>query len=186
MNNRNKKTSKRKLLLAVSAAAILAIAYLVYSYSFDGIWPFSSNKDSGITTTTESSDTKSSANNQASDEAKNPNKTPVQYESSGSGSVQSSPSLTGVISYKSINNGTLSIRLIINQVLTQGSCKLTLRNHSPGKVVQTQADIITNPSSSTCKGFDTPISNLSSGNWDITVEIVSGNRNGTITGQVSI
>lgn len=107
--------------------------------------------------------------------------TPAQYEGSN---PNTDSTLSGFINYKSIANNKLSIRVTINQLLSSGTCDLSLTNGSNSFTDTT--DIAENPSSSTCKGFDIPLSKLNSGTWKITIKIVGGGKTGSITGEVNI
>lgn len=109
------------------------------------------------------------------------NHTPTQYEGTN---PNNDTELSGFINYKNVTSNQLSIRITINQLLNTGTCDLTLTNGS--KSFAQTADIIENPSSSTCKGFDIPLSRLSSGKWQININIKSNGKAGIITGEVSI
>lgn len=98
--------------------------------------------------------------------------------------ANTSQTLTGAINYTAVANNNLVIRTTINQMLDSGTCQLTLTNGT--KTVTKTSEIAQNPSSSTCKGFDVPTSELGSGNWNIRIEVNSPNRNGTLTGNTSV
>lgn len=104
-------------------------------------------------------------------------KTPQSYES---------PSLDGVINFKSVADDMLTIRATINQSISAGTCSLTLTRNTDKKQVLKSAEIVQNPSSATCKGFDVPVSELGSGKWDIVIEVTSGNKTGKINGEITI
>ena len=110
-------------------------------------------------------------------------KTPQPYESSDK---TENPSLDGVINFKSVVNDMLTIRVTINQSISSGTCSLTLTRTTDKKQVLKSAEIVQNPSSTTCKGFDVPISELGSGTWSIVIEIVDGDKTGNISGEVTI
>lgn len=95
-----------------------------------------------------------------------------------------SKSLTGVINFKSVIDGTLTIRNTINQALSSGTCDLTMTNGS--KTVTKNSGITQNPSSSSCEGFDIPVSELASGSWKVSIVVTSGDRTGTIIDEVTI
>lgn len=101
-------------------------------------------------------------------------------------SVSNNPNLTGIINYKSVVGDNLVIRVTIDQVLSSGSCALTLTDASKTKSVTRTADISQNPSSSTCQGFDVPISELKSGEWSMIVKVNGNNKTGDITGKITI
>lgn len=113
-----------------------------------------------------------------------PSKTPIQNEGSD---VNQLPNLTGYISNKSVNQTQqqLTIRVVINQFLSQnGSCHLTLTKDK--HTVSITAPTIDNPSSSTCEGFDVPLSQLSSGKWKLQIVIKSGDKQGIINDEVML
>lgn len=116
------------------------------------------------------------------------NKIPVQ--STPNSNDQNTPTppstITGSITSKNKTSTTLQIRVLIDQILSGGTCKLTLTNKSTGTTVVKSADILASPSSSTCKGFDIALSELKSGTYDITIAITSESQTGTITGNVGI
>lgn len=105
--------------------------------------------------------------------------------------VNSSPTLTGVINYKSVVNNTLQIRTTINQYLSEGTCALTL-NGPNGQVYSTNVNIIANPSSSTCAGFDIPLDLIQTdqdkrrGEWTINIHLTSGTRAGDLQDKISL
>lgn len=95
-------------------------------------------------------------------------------------------SLTGTVNYAAVVDGTLSIRTTFTQAVDSGSCHLVLKHRASGTTVTRMSDIVANPSSSTCNGFDIPASSLKSGMWDITVHISSGDMNGKLTHEVRV
>lgn len=95
-----------------------------------------------------------------------------------------SNSLTGVITTKSVASGSLTIRNTINQLVDTGSCKLTLTSGS--RTVTRSVEIIQNPSSSTCAGFDVPVAELGQGQWSIQIDITSGGKQATLKDTVNI
>lgn len=167
-----------------------------------GIWAYSNHNQQDLpkltSTNTQPQDNNSSdieendknQDNTISDTRNNnsnsPNHTPKQYETpQGATPPQKSNTITGLINYKSVDSGVLLVRVTINQRLSSGNCKLTLTNSAKKTVTETAA-IVAGPSSSTCKGFDVPVSKLSSGKWGIVINIASGNRQGIIQGNIDI
>ena len=117
-------------------------------------------------------------------DASNPDgKTPAAYEGAN---ANSSESLTGVITYASISGSNLLIRTNIDQYLTSGTCDLALINGSNQITVST--NIIPEASTSTCEGFDLPLSSLSSfsGETQIRITLSSGDRSGVLSGVVNL
>jgi len=92
--------------------------------------------------------------------------------------------LTGTITTSRVSGDNLIIRISIDQYLSSGVCKLSLKKSD--KTYEKSADISSDASTSTCEGFDIPISELENGSWTILVELDSGNKNGKIEGGVTI
>lgn len=95
-----------------------------------------------------------------------------------------SNTISGVISYKNINDGQLVLRTTIDQALHSGSCILTMK--SGDKTVTKSADIVQNPSSSSCMGFNIPTSELTPGSWTINIKIKSGTSSMELNDTVNI
>ncbi len=110
---------------------------------------------------------------------------PKQYEGQGDEdqSNVNSDQITGVINSKEVADGKFSLRLTINQLLGSGTCTLTMTNQ---KTVTKTAEIVQNPSSSSCKGFDVPVSELGPGQWSIKINIKSGDKTGVIKDSFNI
>lgn len=108
-------------------------------------------------------------------------KKPVQNEGNN---PNQATNYTGVITHISVSD-KLVIRNSIDQFIQGGgNCQLKLT--SGDKIYQTQAPIFNNSSSSTCKGFDIPLSELASGDWDITITVTANNKTGVIKGKIKI
>lgn len=78
----------------------------------------------------------------------------------------------------------LSVRSLIEAIISNGTCTLTLTKDAT--VVTKTSEIQPLANSSTCKGFDIPTSELSSGEWRIQLDIASGNMTGTASRTVTV
>lgn len=106
----------------------------------------------------------------------------VQYEG---GDPNEMEGLSGVITYASVSDGYLRIRLNIDQFLNGGACMLRIL--SGDNVVYTEvASIIGSASTSTCEGFDIEQSKVGVGDFQVEVLIESGGKSGKIIGGVSL
>lgn len=103
-----------------------------------------------------------------------------QYEGPDPNSLEE---LTGNISYKGIIDNQLIIRVNIDQ-FTSGNCDLILT--AGDQTITRHTGIINNASTSTCNGFDIPASEISSGTWQIRIDLSSNDKKGTITGEISL
>ena len=89
--------------------------------------------------------------------------------------------LTGIINYIGANDGTLSIRVSIEQSAS-GTCNFTLTSPS-GKSVVGSSELTIGPTSAFCS-FNTPATE--NGTWKVTVTAISNDKRGTITGEGKI
>lgn len=127
-------------------------------------------KDQGQTETDKTTYVEENTKAQVQNEGSNPN---------------DSATLTGVITRVDAVDGKLTLRVNIDQYLTSGICELTLKN---GANVYTEtANITDSASTSTCEGFDIPTGKLATtGAWEISIKISSGEKAGMISGKVNI
>lgn len=83
------------------------------------------------------------------------------------------------------NDGSnLKIRSLISAIDNSGSCTLTLTQN--GTNVQKKADVQALSSSSTCKGFSVPLSELSPGRWQLVLQFENDSLMGTAKQVVEI
>lgn len=115
-------------------------------------------------------------------------------KSSGSGDTPPAPTVIPGSNKKNVqltitsankNGSVLQIRTLISAVENNGICTLTLSSIGKTTITKT-ADIQAMATVSTCKGFDIPISELSSGEWRILVEYSSNSLTGSSTQDVAI
>ena len=109
-------------------------------------------------------------------------KTPIQNDGDD---PNTKDSLTGVITMAEASNGMVHIRVNIDQYLSSGTCKLDMHSDS-GVTFNDNAVIIPTASTSTCEGFDIPVSNLTSGHWSININLETSDKTGVITGDINI
>lgn len=82
-------------------------------------------------------------------------------------------SLAMQITAASVEGDTLYIRTEISGIYSDGSCTLLLRKD--GVTIKKTTGVQPLPKSTTCKGFNVPVSELSSGTWTVEVKAsVSG------------
>lgn len=89
--------------------------------------------------------------------------------------------LTGIINYIGASNGTLNVRVSIEQSAS-GTCDFTLTSPS-GKSVVGSSELTIGPTSAFCS-FNTPATE--SGTWKVSVTAISNDKRGTITGEGKI
>ena len=107
----------------------------------------------------------------------------VQYEGEN---PNTNSELTGAITYAAVSGNNVLIRINIDQYLSSGSCEIRLVKEGDLNVYSDVANIVNSASTSTCEGFNIPLSKVGSGNYVIYVNLKSGDKSGTINGEVNI
>lgn len=147
------------------------------------------SKTKSSDTNTESSDKKSDksdTNNESVDG--NANKTPVKYENY---TPPANNELSGTVNYAAAVDDTLVIRTTINQLVHNGTCKLTMSGPR-GQSYSNESNIVANPSTSSCSGFNIPLGQLAasasarSGTWKINISINAEDKTGSLTSEVKL
>lgn len=92
-------------------------------------------------------------------------------------SGQTKATVPVTISAANQNDGVLQVRTLISAITSSGTCTITLTKDN--KVVTRTSEVQSLPSSATCKGFDVPVSDISTGEWQLKVTF----ENDTIKGE---
>lgn len=79
----------------------------------------------------------------------------------------------------------LHVRTLIQTIANSGTCALTMTGPQ-GKTYSATAAVQPLPSSSTCKGFDIPLDNLSSGAWTIKIDFSNDELTASTSKEVTI
>ncbi len=182
-NSHKKRVQKIRRTILVCLLAAISVGGYIYIAK-----PFNTTPDTTETTKTSTKKpqktqkkaTQTKKTKQTTEKPVAPSKTPPQYEGPNPNTLDR---LTGSITHASVNSGTLVIRTNIDQTIS-GECKLILS--SPNKTITKTAPTINNPSSSSCQGFDIPVSELGSGNWQIKIIVTTSNKTGIISGSTTI
>lgn len=93
--------------------------------------------------------------------------------------------LTGAVTYVAVNNATLNIRINIDQYLNEGKCSLAILNDN-NEIYSEEANIVGSVATSTCEGFDVPVSELGNGKFELRIVLRSSDKTGIISGEVNI
>lgn len=93
--------------------------------------------------------------------------------------------LTVTITAANQNDASLQIRTTLDAISSDGNCTLKLSGPS-GKVVEKTAKTQALASNSTCQGFDVPVTELSPGNWKVTVSATMSNKSGSASQDIVI
>lgn len=169
----NKKTVKKKsiLIIVVTATALVVLlgygAYAIANQS----WPFASPKSSQIS---EANTGEATPRDTTSEPTSSP-KTPTKNENSDSATPSENFDVT--ITAAKTSGDNLQVSSLIKLVTNKGSCTLTLEKGN--EQITKTSDIHAGPSSSTCKGFTVPLSDLSAGTWHLHLSVQSNKKTGS-------
>lgn len=155
------KTRKAAIVIFSIIFLLILVGVLAYFYtqSNNKITPNSTYTDNNIQTNTQDT------NNNLDDK-----KTPSNNEAPDTD--QADNQLSATITAANQNGQILQIRTLVDIIDTNGVCTLTLTGPAE-KVVTKTASTQALASSSTCKGFDIPVTELSTGIWKININITA-------------
>lgn len=178
MNITQKKN--KKLYLIIAAIFVLLAGFSYYVFALNGNlfgWQFRKDETSSVNMDPPTDDQVKAGQNAKEETVEEDQGKP------GTGDGTPTPNLSGALtvgfSAVNQNDSKLQVRVMIEEVLSSGQCNLTLTDSS--KTVTKSAAVYPTASISTCQGFDIPVSELSNGTWNITVNVISGGRNGQAT-----
>lgn len=100
-------------------------------------------------------------------------------------SPNKSDNLTGLVTYADVSGEDLIVRVNIDQFLQEGTCDLRIVRNGVD-LYSESVDIQESVTTSTCDGFKIPVSELPKGELQIEISLLSGDRNGKISGRVKI
>ncbi len=182
-----KKRSPKKLLIAICAAIIIILgAATTYVYALNGNI-FGWTKTSTNTTSSQPSTSNQNPTDPANSSSETKTGSNGSDQPSSPQTVEGSTkkSVESVITAAAQNGSTLQIRSIIYLVTDTGTCTLTLAKSGSNTVTKT-AVVQSLPSSSTCAGFDVPVSELSNGQWTVVVSFENDSYTSSATKTVGI
>ncbi len=97
---------------------------------------------------------------------------------------QNTPATSPIpVSITRADGSPLQVGVIINEILSSGTCTLKLSKSGSDDITQT-VDIFNGPSYTTCRGFS--VENVTSGTWKLTITINSGDRSGGASQEVTV
>lgn len=171
-----KRNVKARAGIIIVVLLLAAAGFLYYAHHFQ-TWPFQpktidSHADDGVNyskPTSEQSKIGNDIKETVGDAAKN-------------GNTGDQPSTTTIpVTITAVQPGsTVYIRANIERVSSTGVCKLTMNGPS-SKTYSASAPTQPLASSSTCQGFNVPMSNLTPGVWRISITVEDGSATGTAT-----
>lgn len=186
MKTLRKKRLPKKIIVVSAVALLLAAGILTYIYTFNGNlfgWKASQNtirKTNSVDYGPATPEQKAAGRKAKSGSSETP-PAPTPIPGSDKKNVQ-----VTITNPNPIQNGSVvQIRTQIGAVEDTGVCTLTLT--SPGRAtVKKTASTQPLASTSTCQGFDIPVSELSAGTWHALVEYSSSTLTGSAATDIVI
>jgi hypothetical protein len=105
-------------------------------------------------------------------------------QSNNGPSPDTNTALKVAITTLDVDADTLYIRSEITGIFTEGTCTLTMKQG--GESLSRNTGIQPLPQSSTCKGFNIPMDELSKGEWTVVLDVSIGESSGTASGIITI
>ena len=172
------KSSPTKTIIAlVCILCALVAGWLYYSHHFQK-WPFLPSPPIVQPIKTASVDYKTPTSDQST------GGTSIKQQAADNQAASPTQSNTSIpVTITSVQPGpVVYIRANIGIVSSTGTCDLSMTGPG-GKTYKATAGIQAMASSSTCKGFNIPMSDLASGSWKITVSVTDGSATGQATSE---
>jgi len=175
-------TGRKKVIIVAIISCALLLTGVAAAYHYH-VGPFSSSATSSVDlnpatdeqkksgTTSKQQSIESSDNKQGVTGSDQPPAPAAQPDGSKS-------KVETIITAANQNGATLQIRSLISTVTNDGTCTLALTNSSSQQIVKTSG-VQALSTSSTCKGFDIPTSDLSIGEWQAVISYESNTLTGT-------
>lgn len=163
------------LIIGSLALAAISAAYFVAAQRYD-MWPFEKVAVQSPTTTNTPVPSGSTVDKDNKIQTgSDPSPAPIPSDDGDKSTVGL------ILSSANKNDPNLQVRAVIQSVTSSGTCTLTLKNQATGATKTYTADVQAMSSTSTCKGFDVPLSDLGSGTWDLMLVF----ENSTLRGEAS-
>lgn len=94
--------------------------------------------------------------------------------------------LTGSITYRNVEQGTLSVAVIINQSLRQpGTCTLILTGPNQERRTATSAAVV-DVTASVCETLELPVGGLGHGEYTIEVQLSGDGKSGSVKDRIEL
>lgn len=136
---------------------------------------------------------KESDDEEETDDKDAPNKPGEQKDPNNTGAKNRKKTpkpIKGKIDNTSLVNGSLQVRVTINEVINDGTCELSLVGPREQKYSNTTQIIANSSTTSICNGFDVLINDVErdrdkqTGKWSVTVNLSTKTRQGKLTGEI--
>lgn len=175
-----KKSKLKPIVVLLFFAIFLVSGIVVYAY-MQKLGPFAEDQQKNATSSRQNDLNSVDANGSPDDiPVADNSKTP---ESSEDVESDKNSSVLEITSTQKLDD-VVRIRTLIQKVTQQGECVLEATNN--GKTYNATVGVQPTASSSTCKGFDIPVSSLPPGTWDIQISYIANGEKSVARTKASI
>ena len=175
--------NKKRFWLTALVFIIFACVSWFMAARYLQLWPFSARQESQATYTSINYD--EPTDSQLQEGAQTKQEVIESSKQDGQTTEETSTSSVGIDITVSEKSGDVFIVRTLIQKVSSGTC--TLQMVGPNSITYSDtADVQPLASASTCKGFNVPMSKLSSGTWNITVTYSNGELSATTKKEVTI
>jgi hypothetical protein len=172
--------NKKNIFIVLAVTLLVSGGYLIWSY-YSHAWPFFSNTQSEQPLVIKPVNYEKPSQDQSSSGASAKENVASQQSSAAQPLSSTIP-----VTITSVQPGeTVYIRVLVGVIDSSATCRLSMSGPS-GKTYTSTAGVQSMASSSTCKGFNIPLQELSSGKWKIDVEASAGSQHGAATKEVTL
>jgi len=188
----NKKKFPKKIIIASSIVAAVLVASVTYVYAFNGnIFGWRSHQESSNTSeynpaTPEQQQSGTDIKDDTVNEQEDASKPTTGTDTPTSPVDQGSAKSTITVDITSVNqtSSTYQIRTLIGAVTNDGECNLSLARN--GTVISKTSQVSALAKTSTCQGFDIPMSDLTAGTWQLSLTFSNTSLTGSVTKSIVI
>lgn len=176
-----KKISKKLLAIIISIPIVLVAGWLYFAYHYQ-IWPFHSADNPQTAPISRKIDYSQPSTDQTKNGADIKNKVADGSKNDGAMPPPSTTQQNTLgVTITTVQPGqTVYIRAIIDSTMSSGTCTLSMTGPNV-KTYSATAPVQPMASSSTCQGFNIPMTSLTSGSWKITITVTDGTSTGSAT-----
>jgi hypothetical protein len=171
--------SHKRIVFVVIAIVTLALAGFVAYYLLHN-----SSKSNSSVNLSPATTQQQAAGNQVKSTNAGSSSSDATKNTSSSSTTTNTPSTTVQLSANGQNGSTYQLRYIINSVVSNATCNLTLTLGS--QTITETSSVQALAQSSTCEGFDIPMNKLSSGSWTAVMVVSGDNVNASVTDTVQV
>ncbi len=179
----------KKILIIIVTIVVVALAATAAAYHYK-LGPFVSHKNNSINLAPPTSNQKAAGNNikqstlnqtHSGKESTSSDPSPAPQPVVGSDKKSVGMDITAT----NQTDTTLQIRTLIQTVTNSGTCSLSMKS-TQGATYTASVGVQAQSSTTTCKGFDIPLTYLTSDTWTISITFSSNSLIASTSGEVTI